>query len=64
MNIRVRRLRHRSYTRLRHSEQFRTWIDTQAKRLKIPPLALYNDYLRAGMSAAQVEAIPTPEPEV
>lgn len=62
MKIRARRVKYRRLSRLRHSTQFLRWIAEQADRLEITEEELF-DQMRAGATAQDIEATPTPEPE-
>ena len=56
---RPRYVRHRTYDRLRHSEQFLKWLDQQAERLLMTAQEVFEDLLVAqGFSYEQVEALP------
>lgn len=64
MKIRARYVRYRNYLQLRHSTRFRKWLDEQATRLEMTPQRVFEELMiQGGMSAAQVEAVPTPTPE-
>lgn len=61
---RPRYVRHRTYDRLRHSEQFLKWLDEQAERLLMTAQEVFEDLLVAqGLSYEQVEALPDGVPE-
>lgn len=61
MKIRARYVRYRNYIQLRHSTRFRKWLDEQATRLDMPTQRVFDKLMiKDGMSAAQVEAVPTP----
>lgn len=61
MKIRARYVRYRNYIQLRRSPRFRKWLLEQATRLDMPTQRLFEKWMiKHGMSAAQVEAAPTP----
>lgn len=64
MKIRARYVRYRHFLKLRYSTHFKRWLEEQGTRLGITGQEVFDNLLIAqSMSAQQVEAIPTPEPE-
>lgn len=62
MKIRARYIRFRSFLKLRYSRHFRQWLEAQGDRLGITAQEVFEDLMVGqGMSAQQVEAMPTPE---
>ena len=63
----IRYVRHRSFDRLQHSEQFLQWMDAQADRLESTPKDVFEILMvQMGMTAQQVEALGEipPQPSV
>lgn len=61
MSPRIRHLRYRHFSRLRHSEVFAEWLHTQATRLSVSEEDIFN-LLVEGASSVDIENKAAPSP--